>query len=85
MIGNTLLNRIMYADDLVVLSPSSAGLQQLLNVCSLYDIKYNATKSVVLICRAKENKCLKFPGFKLSDNNLQVRNKIKYFGYFITE
>ncbi len=27
MIGNTLVNHIMYADDLVVFSPSSAGLQ----------------------------------------------------------
>ncbi len=31
---------------------------------------YNASKSVVLICRTKENKCLKFPDFKLSDNDL---------------
>lgn len=49
MIGNSLVNHIMYADDLVVLSPCSAGLQQLLNVCSEYgvhvhDMKLNADK-----------------------------------------
>ncbi len=53
------MNHLMYADDLVVLSPSSAGLQQLLSVCSVYgvenDIKYNANKSVVLICCSKED------------------------------
>ncbi len=38
MIGNTLVNHIMYADDLVVFSPSSAGLQQLLNLCSDYGL-----------------------------------------------
>ena len=74
MIGNTLLNHIMYADDLVVFSPYSAGLQQLLNVCSEYgvvhDMKFNADKSVVMICRTKEDKGLMFPTFKLSDNNL---------------
>jgi len=43
--GTKLVNHIMYADDLVVFSPSSAGLQHLLNVCSDYglehDIVYN--------------------------------------------
>lgn len=41
--------------------------------------------SVVMICRTKEDKCLKFPDFKLSDNNLAVCNKVKYLGDFITE
>lgn len=89
MIGSTLVNHIMYADDLVVLSPSSAGLQQLLAVCSVYgvehDIKYNASKSAVMIFRTKEDKCLKCPDFKLSDINLSVCNKLKYLGHFITE
>lgn len=31
MIGETRLNHLMYADDLVTFSPSSAGLQQLLD------------------------------------------------------
>merc|ERR1712235_133697 len=57
MIGDTLVNHLMYADDLVVVSPSSAGLQQLLAICSEYglenDIKYNASKSVILISRTK--------------------------------
>ncbi len=39
------MNHIMYADGLVVFSPSSAGLQQLLNLCSDFglehDILYN--------------------------------------------
>ncbi len=88
MTGDTPVNHIMYTDDLVIFCPSSAGLQ-LLNVCSVYyvnhDIKYNAIRTVVLICRTKEDKCLKFPDFKLSDNNLEVRKKVKYLGHFITE
>ncbi len=56
---------MLYADDLVVLSPSSAGLQQLLRVCSQYglmfDIKFNSMKSVVLIARTKDDiKCLSY-------------------------
>lgn len=89
MIGGILVNHIMYADDLVVFSPSSPGLQQLLNICSgygfKYDIKYNANKSNVMICRTKEDKNLKFPVFELSDKSLTVSGKVKYLGHFITE
>ena len=64
-LGDNLINHLMYADDLVVLSPSSAGLQQMLNICTEYgienDIKYNASKSVVVICRTKEDKGQIFP------------------------
>ena len=51
LIGNILINHLMYADDLAILSPSSAGFQQLLNICSdygmKYDVQYNAKKSVL--------------------------------------
>ena len=66
MLGELLVNHIMYAVDLVIISPSSAGLQQLLDICAVYgimhDIRYNASKSAILICRTKEDKRLKFPG-----------------------
>ncbi len=43
----------MYADDLVLISPSSAGLSQLLHECEKFgtrhDLKYNAKKSAVMI------------------------------------
>ncbi len=48
-----LINHIMYADDLVLISPSSAGLSQLLHECeklgTRHDLKYNAKKSAVMI------------------------------------
>ena len=44
--GDTVVNHFMYADDLSLISPSSSGFQQLLNICSNYgldfNIKYNA-------------------------------------------
>lgn len=77
--GNRLFNHLMYADDLVVFSPSTAGLQQLLNICSHYglehDIKYNAVKSMIMICRTKEDKGMSFPVFYLSDTALTVTRK----------
>ena len=72
IIGDRIVNHLMFADDLVVLCPSSAGLQQLLRVCSQYgtDFKYNAKKSIILIVRSKEDSKLSFP-------DLSVWNDIK--------
>ena len=51
-----LIYRIMYTDDLVLISPSSAGLCQLLLECEKFgmrhDVKYNAKKSAVMIFRS---------------------------------
>ena len=89
MIGDTLINHFMYADDLAITSPSSAGFQQLLNICSEYgvdfDVKYNAKKSVVMICRTKDDRDLKFPTFYLSGQALCVCNNVKYLGHIITD
>lgn len=47
--------------------------------------KYNSNKSAVLICRTKQDKSLKFPEFRLSNNSLEVCKKIKYLGHCITD
>ena len=48
---SSVINHLMYADDLVLMIPSSMGLSMLLYVCSKYVIehyiKYNSTKSNV--------------------------------------
>ena len=48
-IGGQLLNRLCYADDMCLISISSAGMQELLNVCHSYSIEhsllYNGNKS----------------------------------------
>lgn len=75
----------MYADDVVVFSPCTAGLQQLLKYGVVHDMKFNAEKSAVMICRIKQDKCLMFPSFKLPDNNLRASNNVKYLGHFITD
>ena len=89
MIGNVLINHLMYADDLAIFSPSSAGFQDLLNICSEYgveyDVKYNAKKSVVLVCRTKEDRDLSFPVFLLSGHALTVCEKTKYLGHVIND
>lgn len=74
------MNHLMYADDLVVFCPDSAGLQELLNICSQYglenDIKYNATKSSIMIVRMKDDKNLTFPEFTLCGSVLNLTNHL---------
>ncbi len=75
--------------DLVILSPCSAGLQQLLRMSSSYrvqfDIKFNSKKSVVMIVKTKEDLKQNFPSFYLGDQVLNVVNKIKYLGQIIKD
>ena len=53
VICSTTINHLMYADDLVILSPSVSTLSELMQVCGLYglnhDIKYNSKNNAVLI------------------------------------
>ena len=57
IIGAALINHLMYANDIVLLTPSSMGLSMLPSVCSDYglehDIKYNSTKSNMIFCCKK--------------------------------
>ena len=87
MVGNQLINHLMYADDLISMSPYSAGLQQLLRVYTKYglqfDIKFNPKKSVIMTARTKEDQKLKFPYFYLSEQELDIVTKVKYLGHTI--
>lgn len=86
-VGGSVINHLMYVDDLVVFCPYSAGLQQLLNICSQYgfenDIKYNTMKSYILIVRTKDAKKLTFPEFTLYGSSLNVTDEVKYLGHYI--
>ena len=78
MFSNTLVNHLMYADDLAIFSPRSAGSQEMLNICSEYGVKFDVTykrkKNVVLICKRKGDKDLNFPSFYLASPALTVSN-----------
>ena len=84
-----LINHIMYADDLVLISPSSAGLSQLLHECEKFgtrhDLKYNAKKSAVMIYRSMTLKGCTIPNFKLNWIILHVVASHKYLGHYITD
>jgi len=84
------INHIIYADDLVLISPSSAGLCQLLHECEKFgmsrDVKYNfAKKSAVMIFRSVTLKRCFIPEFKLKWVTLHVVPTYKYLGNYISD
>ncbi len=76
LIGELLINHLMYADDLVIFCPYSAGLQQMLKICPEYgvefDVKFNSKKSHIMIIKAKNDRKFYFPQFYLSGGVLNV-------------
>ena len=89
MVGERLINHLVYADDLVIMSPSSVGMQQLLRICSCYgvqcEIMFNSKKSVILLVKTKEDKKSNFPSFDLADQVLVVVNKFRYLGHIVRD
>jgi len=73
---------IMYADDLMLLSASVSGLQQLLDVCAHnakdFCLQFNDKKSHCIVVGPK-HKC-KLPTLSLSGKPLQWFESVKYLG-----
>ena len=87
-IANNIINHLFYADDLVLLSPSHRGLQELLETCEKFarehDIIFNTKKSVVMIRRSKLLKSAVIQPFKLCNEVLNEVTETKYLGYYLT-
>ena len=49
-IGGKRINHMLYADDLCIVSLSSAGLQQLLSICDQYCAMHSITFNVKKVC-----------------------------------
>ena len=69
-IGGQLLNHLCYADDMCLISISSSGMQQLLNVFHSFSIEhsllYNGTKSYS-VCFKPNSIKFERPGFYLGE------------------
>ena len=87
-IGGVRVNHIMYADDLVIISPSVKGLQRLLDVCAVYgqthDILFNDDKTVCMFMPTKSSFYINTPALFLNGRRLSFTFKYKYLGMLIT-
>ena len=92
-IGNSWTNVLAYADDIVLLSPSRAGLQKLVEECELSalskDIKFNVKKTVCMAFKPQPPSTgthlidSKPPVITLNGNALTWVQNFKYLGHII--
>ena len=84
-IGNTLVNHIIYADDICCFSPSVAGLQDLLNVCDSFFYKngivFNSNKSQCMQFLTKSFHLTNVPVIRLCNDTLNFSKKVKILVY----
>ena len=84
-----LINHLFYADDLCIFSPSSQGLQRLLNVCfecgSDLDILFNETKCKIMVFKSKSYRKCNIPIFYMGQHALKICASYKYLGHFICD
>ena len=87
-IGGQLLNHLCYADDMCLISISSAGMQELLNVFHSYAIEhlllYNGNKSYSLRFKPTSIKFQR-PCFYLGENIIPKGSQYKYLGVKISD
>ena len=86
-LGGKRINHLLYADDLCIVSLSSAGLQQLLSICDQYcvshSLTFNVRKSVCMFFKSKMNKLCDNVSVVLSGNNNDFVHETKYLGVII--
>ena len=87
-VGSSLLNHLMFADDLCVFSPSIKGLQKLVKVCKEYAVNnyiiFNNDKTVGMIHQNKKFKVNVEPNIILDGRCIKFVNSVKYLGVLIT-
>ena len=87
-IGGQLFNHLCYADDMCLISISSAGMQELLNVCHSYSIEhsllYNGNKSYSLCFKPTSIK-FERPCFLLGEKIIPKVTQCKYLGVIISD
>ena len=86
-VGDSRLNVLLYADDIVVMSESSDDLQDVLNVVAGYgkdfNVNFSDDKSEVLIVNGEADEGEN--GWKLGEKNLKRTKEYKYLGMWLNE
>ena len=89
IIGELVLNHLMYADDIILISPSTSGLSKLLSECENFGIenhiKFNSNKSAIMFIQPHNKLKQKFPNFKINNENITVVNEYTYLGHILCD
>ena len=85
--AGTLINHLMYADDLCIFSPNVAALRKLTDCCAkygeLFNFTYNAKKSFCMVIDNKLQDMKNAHCIQLNKHPLPYTTKCKYLGHII--
>ena len=83
-IDNLCMNHVMYADDICLMAPSPAALQELIDICYDFsvqnDLSFNSSKSYCMVFKPKSYK-LSCPRLYMDNQLLKYTDDIKYLGF----
>ena len=88
-LGNFLINHLMYADDLVLISPSTRGLSRLIEECQEYglefDILFNSSKSAVMFFKPNFMHNINLPKFRINNEIIEIVHNYTYLGHILCD
>ena len=86
--GTGRVNHLMYADDIVLFSPSADGLQRLINICKSYgdevNIMFNSKKTVAMAVNSVNTNLVLNPELYLGNIKITNDEDVKYLGHIIS-
>ena len=87
-IRNTSINHLLFADDLVLMSETSTGLQRLVNdlerYCRRWLLSLNISKTKIMIFNEKYEVCSYVMRFSFEGNPIEQVDCYKYLGVFLS-
>ena len=87
-VTNIIINHLMYADDIVLLSPSTGGLITLIEACQQFgldnDIKFNSLKSAILPFLPEDKKKFRTPTIQMNNEPIPIVDHFKYLGHILS-
>jgi hypothetical protein len=89
-VGNTFYGSIIYADDIMLLSPTVTGLKCMIKTCETFGIsnglKFNPKKTVCINFHndGVAHDCMHVPEIKLNNCNLKWAKSVKHLGHVLS-
>ena len=87
VMGDMIINNILYADDIVLICPSSRGLNELIRCCERFgfehDIIFNVNKCAIMNFRSDTMPRFNIPDFMLNGEVINVVDEFKYLGHIL--